>query len=94
MEWKYVPYVVVIINRSDLNRNDMKTMRRAMFDCYVTCWTAGPTSGHVECMPEIRKHTDNYMDLVMVGWLCLTSHRQRGHLETAFTVPCEGREAR
>ena len=28
--------------------------------------------------------------------MCLTSHRQRGHLETAtpFTVPCEGREAR
>ena len=32
----------------------------------------------------------------LVGWLCLTSHQQRGHLETAppFTVPCEGREAR
>ena len=32
----------------------------------------------------------------LVGWLCLMSHRQRGHLETAppFTVPCEGREAR
>ena len=32
----------------------------------------------------------------LVGWLFLTSHRQRGHLETAppFTVPCEGREAR
>ena len=32
----------------------------------------------------------------LVGWLCLTSHRQRGHLETAppFTVPCEGHEAR
>ena len=32
----------------------------------------------------------------LVGCLCLTSHRQRGHLETApqFTVPCEGREAR
>ena len=32
----------------------------------------------------------------LVGWLCLTSHRQRGHLETAppFTVPCEGCEAR
>ena len=31
----------------------------------------------------------------LVGWLCLTSHRQRGHLETAppFTVPYEGREA-
>ena len=31
-----------------------------------------------------------------IGWLCLTSHRQRGYLETAppFTVPCEGREAR
>ena len=26
----------------------------------------------------------------------ISSHRQRGHLETAppFTVPCEGREAR
>ena len=32
----------------------------------------------------------------LVGWLCLTSHRQRDHIETAppFTVPCEGREAR
>ena len=32
----------------------------------------------------------------LVVWLCLTSHRQRGHSETAppFTVPCEGREAR
>ena len=30
----------------------------------------------------------------MVDWLCLTSHRQQGHLERAppFTVPCEGRE--
>ena len=30
----------------------------------------------------------------LVGWLCFTSHRQRGHLETAppFTVPCEGRD--
>ena len=48
----------------------------------------------------------HYLDLTNVlhlwltiskyGWLCLTSHRQRGHLETAppFTVPCEGREAR
>ena len=29
-----------------------------------------------------------------VGWLCFTSHRQRGHFDTAppFTVPCEGRE--
>ena len=32
----------------------------------------------------------------LVGWSCLTSHRQRGNLETVppFTVPCEGREAR
>ena len=32
----------------------------------------------------------------LVGWLCFTSHRQRGRLETAppSTVPCEGREAR
>ena len=36
------------------------------------------------------------MYIYIYGWLCLTSHRQRGHLETAppFTVPCEGREAR
>ena len=32
---------------------------------------------------------------ILVGWLCFTSHRQRGHLETAppFTVPCEGHKA-
>ena len=32
----------------------------------------------------------------LVGLLCFTSHRQRGHLETAppFTVPCGGCEAR
>ena len=31
----------------------------------------------------------------MVAWLCLTSHRLRGQLDTAppFTVTCEGREA-
>ena len=36
------------------------------------------------------------MDVWVVdGWLCITSHRQRGHLETVppFTVPCEGSEA-
>ena len=33
---------------------------------------------------------------ILVGWLCFTSHWQRGHLETAppFTVPCKEREAR
>ena len=32
---------------------------------------------------------------MLVGWLCLTSHRQGSHLETAppFFVPCKGREA-
>ena len=31
------------------------------------------------------------MRIWLVGWLCLTSHRQQGNLETAppFTVPCE-----
>ena len=31
----------------------------------------------------------------VVDWLCFTSHRHRGHLETAppFTVPCEGCKA-
>ena len=34
--------------------------------------------------------------LYYLCWLCLTSHRQRGHLEAAppFTVPCEGHKAR
>ena len=37
-----------------------------------------------------------FVGWLVVGWLCLTSHRQRGHLETAppYTVPFEGREAR
>ena len=37
-----------------------------------------------------------YTGIWLVGWLCLTSHQQRGHLETAppFTVPCKGHEAR
>ena len=53
--------------------------------------------------PSLTFHTNqwtlNFMMLVvsqklgrwLVGWLCLTSHRHRGHLETAspFTVPCE-----
>ena len=32
----------------------------------------------------------------LVDWMCLASHRQRGHLETTplFTVPCERREVR
>ena len=36
-----------------------------------------------------------YCTLMLAGWLCFLSHRQRGHLETApqFTVPFEGREA-
>ena len=44
-------------------------------------------------MFSVFKHLQQVFFLV---WLCLTSHRQRGHLETAppFTVPCEGREAR
>ena len=44
-----------------------------------------------------RVSIHNYVYIVgKVGWLCLTSHRQRGHLEMAplSTVPCEGREAR
>ena len=40
--------------------------------------------------------SDILFQLLTSSWLCLTSHQQRGHLETAppFTVPCEGREAR
>ena len=36
------------------------------------------------------------IDFRLVGWLSFTSHRQRGHLETAppFPLPCEGHEAR
>ena len=43
-------------------------------------------TGHVTTPPQ---------NSCLVGWLCCTSHRQRGHLKTAspFTVPCEGRGA-
>ena len=36
----------------------------------------------------------SFQQFQLIGYV-LTSHRQRGHLETAppFTVPCEGREA-
>ena len=41
---------------------------------------------------EIRKTQKKVFKLI--GWLCFTSHWQRGHLEMArpYTVPCEGRE--
>ena len=46
---------------------------------------------------SINKETEGctYSFGWLVGWLGLTTHRQRGHLETAplFIVPCEGREA-
>ena len=46
--------------------------------------------------PPISMNTSTVMVGWLVGWLCFTSHRQRGHLGTAplFTVPCEGRYAR
>ena len=44
----------------------------------------------------IIKSVDVLTRFGFVDWLCLTSHRERGHLEKAppFTVPCEGHEAR
>ena len=41
---------------------------------------------------QFKPITTEWQTLIMVGWLCCTSHRQRGHLEAAppFTVPCEG----
>ena len=45
--------------------------------------------------PEVIAHRILFVGW-FAGWLCFTSHLQRGHLETAhpFTVPCEGREPR
>ena len=53
-------------------------------------------SGRVRVPYFTSDPATSYENVKLVGWLCLTSHRQRGHLETAppFTVPCEGREAR
>ena len=56
-------------------------------------------NGLVEHFAEPAMKRCLYGSLCNFGWLVgcvLTSHRQRGHLETAppFTVPCEGREAR
>ena len=52
--------------------------------------------GENDCSDGSDEHSCNGKFGWLVGWLCLTSHRQRGHLETAppFTVPWEGREAR
>ena len=51
----------------------------------------------LELLKIMIKLTFNLLNMLkgnflLVGWLCFTSHRQLGHLETAppFTVPCEG----
>ena len=46
------------------------------------------------CYKRGNKHSEMHFGLFF--WLCLTFHRQRGHLETAppITIPCEGREGR
>ena len=68
----------------------------------------GQSCMNIEWIYEVYRHNQPQPPVIIwrplvrrwlrtnVGWLCLTSHRQRGHLETAppFTVPCEGREAR
>ena len=57
--------------------------------CYSYSWMAGTMQQVVYANFELEHD-------ILVGWLCLTSHRQRRHLETTppFTVPWEGREAR
>ena len=52
------------------------------------------TPGWTQQLPVFSLRFDP-RDFELVGRLCLTSHRQRGHLETAppFTFPCEGHEA-
>ena len=71
------------------NNNDWNCLIQHPFTIYV--WHRNMRLDRKIHIVKILKHT-----LMLVGWLCLTSHRQRGHLETAppFTVPCEGREAR
>ena len=51
-----------------------------------------PKNAYVTCVSSFNLISSGWL----VGWLCLASYRQRGHLETAppFTVPCEGLEAR
>ena len=48
------------------------------------------------CKKRLRLNMHTYIYGLLIGWLCFTSHRQRGYLEMAppFTVPCERREAR
>ena len=45
---------------------------------------------------QVFRKGDYVLLFALFVCLCLTSHRQRGHSETAppFTVPCEGLEAR
>ena len=43
----------------------------------------------------LKIYMSQSLRLHVVSWLCFTSHKQQGHLETAipFTVPCEIHEA-
>ena len=57
------------------------------FSSYIHYWKTNNTGIVIDCaVKQVR----------LVGWLCLTFHRQRGHLEMAppFTVTFEGREVR
>ena len=58
----------------------------------VTCSTIFEIVNYMEiCKWQIKSFV--YLQSCLIGWLCLASHQQRGHLETAppFTVPCEER---
>ena len=69
------------------------------YKCTATTNSESVRSNHILVRTKPAKCHGEYVSLIIGpnhGWLCLTSHRQRGHLETAppFIVPCEGREAR
>ena len=61
---------------------------------YKSQWYNFGSENHCTGMPMLKSSTW-LLKFLLVGWLCFTSHRQRGHLETAppCTVPCKGREA-
>ena len=88
-------YILSKYNGKELYSNhwDLCTIDEEKEDRVVFC----PVVGKKNYVKDMK--IPSYLPKVSVGrvgWLCLTSHRQRGHLETAppFIVPCEGREAR
>ena len=102
----YIPYFFFKINFSGYvdRMCNYVCMYACMYVCMHVCMYVCMHACMYVCM-HVCMHVCMYVCMhvcmyvcmyVCISWLCLTSYRQRGHLEMwpRFTVPCEGREPR